>query len=430
MGLLDERMRRVQQEQTAMPEPEIPEYSLGVDKIKKKKKKKRKRAISGKWIFIFVITALLAAAIYIPPLFNPDTDVRDMVSRAVAPDVSALVTAHAVLSNNPDGDFDGDGLSNELEARYGTNPYSIDSDGDGITDYAELFIIETNPRITNNGTVLSVENIIRDRDEAAGRAVNTPIKIHNVVLWADDYASRVRSGVVRTVDGYRICNFKGWAQFPENEVPYALINGYHVPMQQNSQGYYRLDGGDTTIKVFDRPLEMTNELTLFGSKFHIGNWFGDFLSFILPSRGQGPLTSRNMAVMDIEGRTRRDAIVADIKVPESLYLPDSRFERNHNRLTDLASVMQAIYEGDCVIVSLYSPANGEAIVLAYGYTFHGNLLVADIETGAQLGAINITELAGRFLDMTGELQQYEWFIFSGCGFSSVSGDRIAFILPS
>ena len=407
--------------------PEIPEYVLGEEKRTKRKKKKRKRAISGKRVFLFVTILLLGSLIYIPPLFNKDADVRALPSRTIPADISALVPAQAALSNSPDGDFDGDGLTNELEARYGTNPYNIDTDGDGITDYAELFILETNPRITNNNTALSVENIVRKLDEEAGRGVNTPVKIHNVVLWADDYTSRARSGVVRTLNGYRICNFAGWAQFPENEIPYAVVNGYHVPLKTNRQGYYRIDGGDTTIRVFSVPIEMTNELTLFGSKFHIGNGFGNFLSLVLPSRGQGPVTSRNMAAIDIEGRTRRDATVTEITVPGTFALPDSRFERNHNRLNDLAMVMQWVSDGHCVITSLYSPARGEAVVLIYGYTSHGNFLAADIATGEELGALNVTEMAGRFFDGSGELQQHEWFEFNGFGFNSAGGDRIAFI---
>lgn len=36
-------------------------------------------------------------------------------------------------------DSDGDGICDAAEARYGTNPYSADTDGDRISDYAELY---------------------------------------------------------------------------------------------------------------------------------------------------------------------------------------------------------------------------------------------------------------------------------------------------
>jgi hypothetical protein len=42
-----------------------------------------------------------------------------------------------VLPGGPNGDADGDGLSNAQEIQYGTNPLAIDTDGDGWSDDAE-----------------------------------------------------------------------------------------------------------------------------------------------------------------------------------------------------------------------------------------------------------------------------------------------------
>jgi len=42
-------------------------------------------------------------------------------------------------------DDDGDGLSARDEARYGTDPDLADTDGDGVLDFAELFIYDTDP---------------------------------------------------------------------------------------------------------------------------------------------------------------------------------------------------------------------------------------------------------------------------------------------
>jgi outer membrane protein OmpA-like peptidoglycan-associated protein len=43
-------------------------------------------------------------------------------------------------------DFDGDGITNEEESRYGTNPKDIDSDNDGLSDGDEIKKYYTNPR--------------------------------------------------------------------------------------------------------------------------------------------------------------------------------------------------------------------------------------------------------------------------------------------
>jgi hypothetical protein len=43
------------------------------------------------------------------------------------------------------GDWDGDGIKNADEDKYGTNPRNPDTDGDGISDYDEIFKYHTNP---------------------------------------------------------------------------------------------------------------------------------------------------------------------------------------------------------------------------------------------------------------------------------------------
>jgi outer membrane protein OmpA-like peptidoglycan-associated protein len=43
------------------------------------------------------------------------------------------------------GDFDGDLLGNDEEAELGTNPYDVDTDVDGLTDYEEVRVYATSP---------------------------------------------------------------------------------------------------------------------------------------------------------------------------------------------------------------------------------------------------------------------------------------------
>jgi len=47
-------------------------------------------------------------------------------------------------------DKDGDGLDREQEAQLGTSDYSADSDGDGVSDYEEVFMYGTNPLNTDS----------------------------------------------------------------------------------------------------------------------------------------------------------------------------------------------------------------------------------------------------------------------------------------
>lgn len=52
--------------------------------------------------------------------------------------------------NGPNGDPDGDGLNNEFEYWYYSNPNSADTDGDGLDDYDEVFVYNTSPSDTDS----------------------------------------------------------------------------------------------------------------------------------------------------------------------------------------------------------------------------------------------------------------------------------------
>ena len=63
---------------------------------------------------------------------------------------AAVFSSNALLIVLVEGaDNDSDGLPNELETQLGTNPLNPDTDGDGLTDYAELFSHGTNPLLAD-----------------------------------------------------------------------------------------------------------------------------------------------------------------------------------------------------------------------------------------------------------------------------------------
>lgn len=47
-------------------------------------------------------------------------------------------------------DSDNDGLPDDVEISYGTNPFKADTDGDGVSDYEEINTYHTNPRVFNS----------------------------------------------------------------------------------------------------------------------------------------------------------------------------------------------------------------------------------------------------------------------------------------
>lgn len=75
-------------------------------------------------------------------VFNK-TEACGLISEAVLKDACAL--NKQILPK----DSDNDGLPDEVEMSFGTNPFKADTDNDGKSDYEEINKYQTNPRIAN-----------------------------------------------------------------------------------------------------------------------------------------------------------------------------------------------------------------------------------------------------------------------------------------
>ena len=159
----------------------------------------RKKLSKGKKIFISIAVtiATLFGIIYLPPLFYKDPTDRTEDLSLILPDASAIKTYQTYLKDHPDIDFDNDGLNNSMEEEYGTDPWKSDTDTDGVTDYAELYVTETSPTDASNIMVKQVSM----EDEKNGDSISTPYKIDDIIFWPDDYISKSYGAVVRTITG-------------------------------------------------------------------------------------------------------------------------------------------------------------------------------------------------------------------------------------
>lgn len=405
---MKKRLRNVRQTKT----DDIPEYTLTPEK---KERKKIPRWLRNSVIIVIAVTTIL----YLPPaILHSDSE---STTRELEADVSAVLSANRYLKDHPNDDFDWDGLVNSKEEQIGSDPYRVDTDGDGLMDASEVFLTETNPAIYNK-TMLE---IAEQQMVQAGKKIQTPFKINNVVLWPDDMESRAYGAVVRTLNGYRLCNFKGWAQFPEGEYVYKIEKGIHVELKRNEDGAVYIPGPETTVEVYAQPLEMLYQLSFCEMPVYLNNsLIGNILCFLLPEDGPSLLSCKRLASVDLDPDVRAGA-EAPIDEQKPV-LDDSRFGRNQILLEDLARVRESIESGEAVFTSLFSPVRGEAIVLIYGYTAEGDLLATDWQTGEHLGELQIEERASRLYDSNGNIIQYEWFTFDGLGFSSLNKDRISF----
>jgi len=393
----------------------LPVYYLGKPAVTPKKSRVK--------LILIGVLALLILIIYLPPLVFSAPDATKTASPiTMKPNDAAMEEAISLFRNAPNEDFDGDGLINELENKYGTNAFVPDYDKDGVSDYAELFITNTNPAKYES----AAENYIRN----LGIAANDPFKVNDVILWADDYKSHANGSVIESSPNiFRFSGFIGWAQFPRSGFAYAIKDGAHSLLEQHSNGSYRIEANESDLLVFlsDTKLTEHNRLSLLGKDILMeSSWYSDVLSFVLPSNGFGLITCKKITSADLQTATsivlENDRVQCDVKS-----LPKERFGKNNVALTDLQNILEKLKDGENVLISLMDHTKGEIILEIYGYTSEFDLLVCDAATGEKVGTLDITISSARILDKTGEIQVYNYFDFAGQGYNSLQKHRLSIL---
>lgn len=94
-------------------------------------------------IVLLVVLILGGGGYFVFTLFNKKannttTNTTNQTNQATNTVTNTTNTTNVPTVNDPTGDPDGDALTNQEEARYGTDPNNPDSDGDGFKDGAEV----------------------------------------------------------------------------------------------------------------------------------------------------------------------------------------------------------------------------------------------------------------------------------------------------
>lgn len=401
---------------------EIPTYNTKGKVIAPEKQARQKRVI-----LVLVITTGIGSFLYAPQFFLKSDDKTPVSEITVDVNHEAIRNSNSILRENASQDFDGDGVLNTDENAAGTDPWRIDTDNDGVTDYAELHITNTSPTEYTN-VLLDVQ---MKQDKAENKSLATPYSIGNVVLWADSYESKAYGSVVETSDGaYRFCGFNGSVLFSNSTGKYAYRteDGVHTLLEHDLTDNTWIVTDGNKVSLYDRELEEVIEFNLFGHRFYTGrNACTTVLNAILPSKGL--ISSRRMTAEDMV-KTDIEAVSNEIRKPLFKESDYSRLMSNMTTLGSLGSVRNAIDDGRCVAVSLYNGNQGEYLAIIYGYTEEGDLLIVDMEDISKTGVIDITEKAGKLLNEEGEIVSALYFDWSAYGFSSENNDRISFFAAS
>lgn len=374
-----------------------------------------------------ILIGLVTATIHIPCLLWYEPVESNESSFTIPLDSAGIRYMLEYAKDHPGDDFDQDGLTNAEETSHGTDPRDPDTDSDGISDYAEVHLYNTHPCEADTGLKDLTEKLLLEKNTS----YNSPYKIHDVILWADTLEDRSSGTVIPTIRGYRFCNFHGWAQFPEQSYAYKVANGYHIPLTwRETENAWRIDD-DSEIELYSSKLETAYILTVFGHTYRVvPGTLSDIFGFLLPKE-HSFITFREVVLQD----NSTSEINATVTEPYMVNIPSgnlSRYSEHTNQFSALTEVYSSILSGKSVTVSLQSPSNGEALLVAYGYTEFGDLLLADRngnknDSEGDPLILSIHENAAITVDQNGELRQREFFGFSGMGFDSTHGDKIHFI---
>lgn len=392
--------------------------TIKIPVMKSKRSYKKKAFNKNLFLRIGVIVAgvvvLLVGFIYLPQLFIPDNDENTNFGMVIA-DSKAIRESY--ISDNPDKDFDGDGLTNSDELSIGSNIYKPDTDNDGILDDTDK-----NPN--------TYDKTLSDSLKTEGIFPKTAFDMNGVLMWADDEQSLVKGGVILMPNGnYRFSNFKGWVSFPnDNITAYKYKNGYHVAVEyKETENAWRIYE-DCEITIVNEPPDFIHKLTIFGNVHYLDDTgFSRFISTILPEKGW--LTSTRIWLDDTFTDYNNTVMATNTNV-DYVNLPDSRFSSNDITMEDINMVYRTIEKGDSVLVSLYNETHGETLINVIGYTLDGNLIVSNPSESQYTSSLYVLPSSAKTLSENGKVTLREWVDYYGCGYDTRNGDVISFVSSS
>lgn len=363
--------------------------------------------------------------LYIPQLFMKNDE--NKYTSALNKDI--INNYEDYMDINGSLDFDEDGLCNKDEIAYGTNPYHPDSDNDGLSDFYEY---SSGKKMTKYSNDLC--NDMEKKLKSEKKTYENPFKSNDVILWAEDIKSRTYGTVIlsqaQSNTAYVFDNFNGYAQFPNDKVPYDISTGIHRKLEYDKDTQlYKVKSGMKVV-TYDKECKVLYKTSFFGkSSFMKDSLLSKAINFILPENGL--ITSVKLTTNDTNLDISNGTMLKTIPLPDKDYNYSnySRFNYNNIKLSDLANVYNNINKGYSVGVSLIDDT-GETLGIIYGYDGYGNLLVMDLGRKEKLGTIYISEHYTKLYTNKDVYEDYYWYSFKGLGYDSDKNARISFYASS
>lgn len=102
-------------------------------------------------VTVLVIGSLIGGGIWLYMWLDPlnTTETKTTINQTPININSEMVNSSAGVVSPQNIDSDRDGLTDETEDKYGTDPNDVDSDGDLLSDYNEIEVYKTKPLVTD-----------------------------------------------------------------------------------------------------------------------------------------------------------------------------------------------------------------------------------------------------------------------------------------
>ncbi len=276
-------------------------------------------------------------------------------------------------------DTDGDGLSDYIEAKLGSNINNIDTDGDGLTDYEENKLGTDMNNIDTDGDGLS------DYEE-----VNNPVTF---TLYGSIEAKGYSNPLLRDTDGDGVADYDEHQNGtnPASKYTYGqelYDNNDHVPeVTTEFDEYYALtDGEELNINLYNHITDMDDDnlefMTVYGSVYDDGNFSyiydkeADGTSFeveVTANDFRGGMLTTYFTICEDKDNPFLTSVIANNRESESINRitepqeKDSSFEIVFNEEiviadSSLITVEAAVYNEDLDVDSNGDRLSNEAIV--------------------------------------------------------------------
>lgn len=235
-------------------------------------------------LVLFIIAIIIIGILKIVELYQ-NKKYDDFIKKNVIVDKSFDNTMSDVEKQE---DWNNDGISNEDALKYGLNPSSKDSDGDGVSDYDELYMYHSDPlKYSTSGDIYSdgykvrlgyqLDNVYETKKTFTTSNSDIDVEVddaRDMNYYYKEYNGTVPGGYLLGYKPFRIYSFKGKVTLsienPNNfnVISYSTTNKKTTKIKSkvnDGKLVFNIDSDEPILIVYKNSIVKKMDATLFQS---------------------------------------------------------------------------------------------------------------------------------------------------------------------